>query len=70
MGISAVCEVVDHGPETEVAATVVVESEPTARDELARVMLDAHRALMDLNRSNHDQFVEVVAMLERAVDEP
>ena len=65
MGISSVCQVVDHGPNTDISTTAVIETEPTAQDQLAKVMLDAHRALMDLSLSNRDQFVEVVRMLER-----
>ncbi len=66
MGISGVCQVVDHGPTTDISTTAVIESEPVEQDQLARVMLDAHRALMDLSNSNHDQFVEVVRALETA----
>lgn len=66
MGISTVCDIVGRSPNGGGATTTVADSGPVGEDALASVMLDAHRALMELSRSNREQFHDVVAMLERA----
>ena len=69
MGIDGVCEIIDRAPAVADASAVVAADAPATEDELARVMLDAHRALMDRSRANREQCRDGVAMLERAADD-
>lgn len=66
MGITGVCAVAEQRPASEEAVAAVAATESVAQTELARVMLDAHRALIDLSRSNRERFDAVVTELERA----
>jgi anti-anti-sigma factor len=70
MGISSVCELVDRRPDGGGATTAVADAGALGETELASIMLDAHRALMELSRSNREQFRDVIAMLERAAGQP
>ena len=49
----------------ETDATQEVPQEDTDRETLAHTLIEAHRALMDLNERNREMFRDVVASLER-----
>ena len=49
----------------ETDATQEVPQEDTNRDTLAHTLIEAHRALMDLNERNREMFRDVVASLEK-----
>lgn len=49
----------------ETDAPQEVPQENTDRETLARTLIDAHRALMDLNEHNREMFSDVVATLEK-----
>jgi anti-anti-sigma factor len=49
----------------ETDATRQVPQESTDRETLARTLIDAHRALMDLNEHNREMFSDVVTTLEK-----
>ena len=49
----------------ETDATQEVPQEDTDRETLAHTLIDAHRALMDLNERNREMFRDVVASLEK-----
>ena len=49
----------------ETDATQEVPQEDTDRETLAHTLIEAHRALMDLNERNREMFRDVVASLEK-----
>ena len=65
MGLRDVLDIVEQPRVDTRTDDDVVGREAPGRSELAQTMLDAHRALIELNEENRDQFSSVVAMLER-----
>ena len=64
MALDEVFDIVeDTGLETDAAQEVPQKN--TDRETLARTLIDAHRALMDLNEHNREMFQDVVAALEK-----
>ena len=64
MALDEVFDIVkDTGLETDAAHEVPQEN--TDRETLARTLIDAHRALMDLNEHNREMFRDVVTALEK-----
>ena len=64
MALDEVFDIIqDTGLET--GATQELPQEITDRETLARTLIDAHRALMDLNEHNREMFQDVVASLEK-----
>jgi anti-anti-sigma factor len=64
MALDEIFDIVeDTGLET--GAVQEVPQENTDREALARTLIDAHRALMDLNERNREMFRDVVASLEK-----
>ena len=64
MALDEVFDIVkDTGLETDAAQEV--PQKYTDRETLARTLIDAHRALMDLNEDNREMFQDVVAALEK-----
>ena len=64
MALDEVFDIVkDTGLETDAAQEVPQEN--TDRETLARTLVDAHRALMDLNEHNREMFRDVVTALEK-----
>ena len=64
MALDEVFDIVkDTGLETDAAQEVPQEN--TDRETLARTLIDAHRALMDLNEHNREMFSDVVTALEK-----
>jgi anti-anti-sigma factor len=64
MALDEVFDIInDTGLETDAAQEVPQKN--TDRETLARTLIDAHRALMDLNEHNREMFRDVVAALEK-----
>ena len=64
MALDEVFDIVkDTGLKTDTGQEV--PQEDTDRETLARTLIDAHRALMDLNEHNREMFQDVVASLEK-----
>ena len=64
MALDEVFDIVDEfGIVTGTAQEVPQEN--TDRESLARTLIDAHRALMELNEHNREMFRDVVASLEK-----
>ena len=64
MALDEVFDIVkDTGLETDTAQEV--PQEDTDRETLARTLIDAHSALMDLNEHNREMFQDVVTALEK-----
>lgn len=64
MALDEVFDIVDEfGIVTGTAQEVPQEN--TDRESLARTLIDAHRALMELNQHNREMFRDVVASLEK-----
>lgn len=64
MALDEVFDIVeDSCLETEAAREIPQEN--SDRDTLSRTLIDAHRALMDLNEHNKDMFKDVVTALEK-----
>ena len=64
MALDEVFDIVkDAGLETD--AVQEIPQKNTDRETLARTLIDAHRALMDLNEHNREIFRDVVAALEK-----
>ena len=64
MALDEVFDIVeDTGPETSAAHEVPQENTDKATQ--TRTLIDAHRALMDLNDRNREMFQDVVALLEK-----
>ena len=64
MALDEVFDIVkDAGLETD--AVQEIPQKNTDRETLARTLIDAHRALMDLNEHNREMFQDVVAALEK-----
>lgn len=63
----ALDEVFDIVEDTGLVTTAdqAVPREPTDRDTLQRTLIDAHRALMELNEHNREKFRDVIASLEK-----
>ena len=49
----------------EAGAVQEVPQESTDKDTLARTLIDAHRALMELSDTNREKFQDVVSCLEK-----
>jgi len=65
MALDEVFDIVeDTGP--EIKAVREVPRETADKETLARTLIDAHRALMDLNERNREMFQDVVAALEKS----
>jgi len=65
MALDEVFDIVeDTGPETSEAREVPQEN--ADKETLARTLIDAHRALMDLNDRNREMFRDVVDSLEKS----
>jgi len=65
MALDEVFDIVeDTGP--EIKAVREVPRETADKETLARTLIDAHRALMDLNEHNREMFQDVVAALEKS----
>jgi len=64
MALDEVFDIIsDTGLETE--TTQEVPQEDTDKETLARTVIDAHRALMDLSEHNREMFQDVVSALEK-----
>jgi anti-anti-sigma factor len=64
MALDEVFDIInDTGLETDTAQEVPQKN--TDRETLSRTLIDAHRALMDLNEHNREMFRDVVAALEK-----
>ncbi len=64
LGLDEVFDLVAQGESRVSGGDPVVLGEPSAGD-MARTVLEAHRALMALNERNRDQFRDVVALVEQ-----
>jgi anti-anti-sigma factor len=64
MALDEVFDIInDTGLETDAAQEVPQKN--TDRETLSRTLIDAHRALMDINEHNREMFRDVVAALEK-----
>jgi anti-anti-sigma factor len=64
MALDEVFHIVDE-PGLATGTAREVPQENTDREALARTLIDAHRALMELNERNREMFRDVVASLEK-----
>lgn len=65
MALDEVFDIVEN-TELDTSASREVPQENNDKETLARILVDAHRALMDLNEHNRDMFRDVVTSLEKS----
>lgn len=68
MGLDEVFNIVKSAEPIPIEAEMLPMEEPD-RDELSQVILQAHRALMQLNENNQALFRDLVSSLEQEVEE-
>jgi len=68
VGFAEVFNIVHDPPHTRGELEALDEGDPTKK-ELSRVVLNAHRELLELNEKNKDTFKDVVAMLEKQAED-
>ena len=68
VGFDEVFHIVHDPQRAETEWESLEDGEPTKK-ELSRVVLNAHRELLDLNEKNKDTFKDVVAMLEKQMED-
>ncbi len=67
VGFSAVFHIVNDPHEPDADLKILDEEGPSGQ-ELSRVVLNAHKELLELNEKNKDMFKDVVEMLEEQVN--
>jgi anti-anti-sigma factor len=65
MALDEVFDIVEN-TDLDTGASQEVPQEDTGKETLARTLIDAHRALMDLSEHNREMFRDVVASLEKS----
>jgi anti-anti-sigma factor len=68
MGFDGVFKLIDDSDTFRGGANVAIDMPESSRDELAEVVLAAHRALMQISADNHDKFKDMIDLLE--LDKP
>jgi anti-anti-sigma regulatory factor len=64
MGFDDIFEIIDDPDGYRDNASGTIETPESSQDELAQVILAAHRSLMQISEDNHDQFKDMVDLLE------
>jgi hypothetical protein len=64
MGFDGVFKLIDDAASCRDGASVAIDIPESSRDELAEVVLAAHRALMAISADNHDKFKDMIDLLE------
>jgi len=68
MGFAEICNFIPK--EDEVNEDLKsINSESKSKNELGRMLLEAHKTLMEINKDNEQKFKNVVEMLERETDQ-
>ena len=67
MGFRGVFDIVEDADSYQDAPHTTVETSEPTRNELANVILAAHRALMALSEDNRDKFKDMVDLLESEI---
>jgi anti-anti-sigma factor len=64
MGFDDIFKIIDDPDGYRDNAPDTIETPESSQDELAQVILAAHRSLMQISENNHDQFKDMVDLLE------
>ncbi len=69
LGFDDICELIDQPVGHKHSFSEIKISEDQKRRKLDKIILDVHKALMNINSSNMTQFKNVVDLLEKHIDQ-